>query len=142
MSAAAKKQAAKPSIRRTGQAQPDQPPVQAQVPIIIMPKWNGYNEYMNTLNSKIAIITTKWPTIASIPALPESGDSGFQKLVGIGSPFNPSVYTDRQALGTSYACHSNVFLQDLNDSVVPYLPLYWERVMDYVGSKLATPTAA
>ena len=48
-------------------------------------------EYLNKLQVALNAIRNLWPDIASLDALPTSGDTGHDGMVGFLAPFNPAA---------------------------------------------------
>ena len=73
-------------------------------------------------------------------ALPQTGSDGFQGLDGFGQPWDLAIY-DAKATESKreqlFFC--NVFWQNMHTSVLHFVPLYRERVIEYVDSALPTP---
>lgn len=88
-------------------------------------------KYYAKVDADIAVIVGQWPNIVSTDALPETGTSGFKSLVGYGSPFNPEVYDARfPEPDFAYKTHVNLLWQNMKGTVLSFVPLYWDRVLD------------
>ena len=96
--------------------------------------------YHDNVIKDVAVILKKWPSIQDQAALPQTGSAGFKGLVGLGSPFEPAIYNERQVSGARYNCHTNLFHQDLLRSVLSFVPLYKERVIELSVTKFASPS--
>ncbi len=87
--------------------------------------------YYANVQSDIDTIIDKWPNIVSFNALPESGADGYLSMVGYGAPFSPVVFDARQSEAVfELSCHVNFMWQDFTKSVMPWIPLYWERTVE------------
>ena len=51
----------------------------------------------------IRVIKEKWPTIECNAPLPQSGDTGYNKMIGFGAPFSPAKIDDAPAVDTTWA---------------------------------------
>ena len=96
-------------------------------------------KYYAKVNECIATINQKWPTLSALDPLPVSGDTGFDKLVGLGAPFDAVAYDAHQVDGTEYSTHINFLWQHATLSVMPYVPLYWEKVVEYADIHVTSP---
>ena len=97
------------------------------------------SQYHAKVMESLRVITTAYPTLELQDPLPKTGDSGFMNLVGHGAPFNGDAYNERFLGDQPYSTHINFLHQMLCSSVIPYLPLYWERVDEYSEHHLAKP---
>ena len=97
-------------------------------------------QYLSNVMKDIAIITEKWPEICKLAPLPLTGTDGHQKLTGYGAPFEVAAY-DVQYMADKfeYSCFMNFMMQDMLASVLGDVPLYWERVLDYVADQVTEP---
>ena len=86
------------------------------------------------LQSAYDVIQDTWPNINTIDRLPESGNSGHEKMNGFMAPFCPAMYDKRYAEGSaiSYTCGLNFVWHDPLVSPMPWVPLYKSRVMELV----------
>ena len=95
--------------------------------------------YVNVIKD-VQIIKEKWPTITSLSPLPMSGDDGFLGLAGFGEPFDTTTFNARVADAEfAYQCHVNAMWFDPLRSVLNFVPLYWERVMEFAQDNLKDP---
>ena len=96
--------------------------------------------YHAAVRADLWVITEKYPTLLLAPSSPQVGETGFKGLVGFGATFDPKVYDVK--IGNdekSYACFGSLFDQDMYSSVLDWMPLYRERVVEYADTKLTTP---
>jgi hypothetical protein len=91
--------------------------------------------YYQHVSADVDVILNKWPNIVSFDALPETGTSGTQSLVGYGSPYNPQVFDTRfPEPDFEYSCHINFMWVNALKSILSFVPLYWQRVVELSGS--------
>ena len=88
--------------------------------------------YLNCVLKDLAIVLEEWPNISQWKPLPLAGTSGHNGLTGFASPFDPAAY-DANFIQDNfeYSCNFNFFWQDMVNSVLHYVPLYWDRVEAY-----------
>ena len=93
--------------------------------------------YLVKLQTAITTIKNKWPDIQMLEALPTSGDTGHEGMVGFIAPFNPAAYDqmfvksddgDTPGPVSDYMCGVNFLWQDMLQSVLSYVPIYEARV--------------
>ena len=129
---------------RPAKVKPETPKVKPE-PQLVVPTPTApisvNTEYMAFVEDDINTILKKYPTLPDIPPLPVSGDSGFQKLTGFGAPFNPDEFDAKVAEDNfTYSCFINFFRLNLRSPLLPYVPMYRERVTDYANTTLKNPT--
>lgn len=95
--------------------------------------------YLEKVAEDTLTIIKKFPTLANQDPLPLVGDAGFKGLAGMGAPFDASAYDQRQLTGVPYNAHINMFYQSMTTSVLSFVPLYWERVIELADSKYSKP---
>ena len=108
-------------------------PINPYAPMPINEKYHA--KLMECLN----IIVETYPNIVLFDPLPEVGDTGFHKLLGVGAPYNGDHYNARFLAGQEYSTHINFLWQNIVNCVLPYVPLYWERTVEYADCHLRTP---
>ena len=96
-------------------------------------------QYFAKVNECFNTILAEFPGADIQDPLPESGDTGFRGLKGNGAPFTSSVYNEKIIAKEEYNAHINFLWQSRTGSVMPYLPLYWDRVVEYADAHLPTP---
>ena len=123
---------------RPVKVKPETPKVKSETPTAPI---SVNTEYMAFVEDDINTILKKYPTLPDIAPLPVSGDKGFQKLTGFGAPFNPDEFDAKVAeVKFTYNCFINFFRLDLRSPLLPYVPMYRERVMEYATTTLKSPT--
>ena len=94
---------------------------------------------MVKLQTAITTIKNTWPDIQMLEALPTSGDTGHEGMVGFIAPFNPAAYDqmfvksddgDTPGPVSDYMCGVNFFWQNMLQSVLSYVPIYETRVQE------------
>ena len=95
--------------------------------------------YLLKLQTAITTIKNTWPDIQMLEALPTSGDTGHEGMVGFIAPFNPAAYDqmfvksddgDTPGPVSDYMCGVNFFWQNMLQSVLSYVPIYETRVQE------------
>ena len=110
------------------------------VPVFGLDPPGPNGQYLSNVMKDMAIITEKWPTICKLAPLPLTGTDGHLSLTGYGAPFDCDAYDSHYLEDKfEYSCFFNFMAQDMYSSILPYVPLYWERVLDYVDSQVTEP---
>ena len=87
--------------------------------------------YFSVVQEALNAIFEKFPNIASLDPLPESGAGGFWCLSGFLAPYSPFAYNAHWASGPStmeYQCGINIFWQNILLSAIPWVPLNMDEV--------------
>ena len=113
-------------------------------PLPMLQTWqDGINkEYLTHVRTDLTVITSRFPTLITLDALPQSGTLGFQGLVGLGVPFNAELYNERFETRTNYQTHFNFFHMDMFRSILSFVPLCRERVVELADTTLTDPHRA
>ena len=98
-------------------------------------------EYYAFVAQDLQTIKDKYPTLAAQKPLPESGDAGFLGLKGFGAPYSAEKFDSCIAESEmQYHCFCNFLHQDFFKSVIDFVPLYRERVIEYADATLKDPS--
>ena len=113
---------------------------ESNAPMVPLAEPRVNTEYLSFVAKDLAIITEQWPDIRGQKPLPLSGTTGYLSFVGYGAPFDSAAYNEQYPQDTfQYSCSINFMWQDFLASVLHYVPLYWDRVVEYAKDQVRAP---
>ena len=98
--------------------------------------------YLKLVLSDAYVIKNKWPDIASKDPLPLTDESGYLRLTGFLEPFNKEACAKMSVAASiwTYLCGINFFWQDIVATLLPHVPLYFNRLEEYALDQYAHPS--